>query len=1059
MRKLLPLVLVLGAALPVLAQESVPTIIVQNGGKPEHLGLIELSYEVRIFGYFAETSATMTFANSQARLAEGDLYFPLPQGATVSGYALDIQGKMVDGVSVDKQRATTIFETEKARRIDPGLVEWTRRDHFRTRVFPIPARGQRVVRVQYVSELEDGVNGVSYRLPLGFTQSIPQFALRVEVVNPAAEPKVRQSAVANFHFARWHDSFVAETKLENARLGKELIVALPDVQRQNVQVEKADDGQVYFAIHDLPPTAAAAQPPFRPKHVVIYWDASGSRASIDHEREIAAVKALLDRWTAASPRSLQVDLVLLRNVLSPPCRFELGGKNVECLTEELKKVDYDGGTQLGALAPIGDETPDYALLFSDGVSTFGRSEPAPLAAPLYVFSSQGNSDWAVLEHLAHSNGGQCFDLAQVSDAEVATAIAQSGYRPLAARVVAGQISQVLPSEAGAVGRFSVIGRLESPQAAVMLRYGAAGLDAVQRTFTIDGTEATSGSLLRRLWAQRKLDELLVHEQRNQQQIAALGREYGLVTPFTSLMVLETLQQYLAYGIEPPESLPGIRKKYLRQLQPAAKVPRAHQDARQRSERSAKIAEVVRLWEERVKWWSTDVRRSNDLANRDRSRSTVRPIVPSGLGGNFGFGMPLAIRPFPATAQPQSGSMGASFSGGMGGMGMGGISGFGGIGGAMNGLGGIGAPAAALTSVRTPAADNPELPADNDGQFSAKVFRHYQSPQITLQPYDPNATYVKELKAAANRQAFTAYLRNRSRYARSPDFFLDCADFFFGRQENDRAMQVLSNLAELQSDDPSLRRRLAVRLARAGEYDLAIVTLEDAIKVWPNGPQAYRDLALVLVQRADAARAAITGRKTSQLPPKGRAEAPAEGRSKADIAGDYARAVDLFTEIVVRRWDNRFAEVELPALMELNRLLARTKAYGIRFKGPDPRLCRLLDLDLRIVVTWDTGDAGLKLVVSEPSGEKAGMDHSPTKIGGQVSRKSAVYGPVEYLVRRAMNGEYVVQAAFDGLAGQPQPVTVHVDIFTNFGRDKEQCRSITLRLYERAHTVTLGQVKF
>ncbi len=146
MRKLLPLFLVLGTALPVLAQVSVPTIIVQDDGKATPLGLVELNYEVRISGYFAETSATMTFANPLARNTEGELYFPLPAGATVSGYALDIQGKMVDGVPVEKQRANTVFEAEKNRKVDPGLVEWTNRDHFRTRVFPIPGGGRRVVR-------------------------------------------------------------------------------------------------------------------------------------------------------------------------------------------------------------------------------------------------------------------------------------------------------------------------------------------------------------------------------------------------------------------------------------------------------------------------------------------------------------------------------------------------------------------------------------------------------------------------------------------------------------------------------------------------------------------------------------------------------------------------------------------------------------------------------------------------------------------------------------------------------------------------------------------------
>ena len=121
---------------------------------------------------------------------------------------------------------------------------------------------------------------------------------------------------------------------------------------------------------------------------------------------------------------------------------------------------------------------------------------------------------------------------------------------------------MLPSAADAT-HYSVVGRLDSPQAAIVLRYHAARAKDVQRTFAIDAAGATGGSLLRRIWAQRKLNELLEDETRNQQEIAALGKQFGIVTPCTSLMVLETLQQYLIYGIEPPDSSLQMKRDYLR----------------------------------------------------------------------------------------------------------------------------------------------------------------------------------------------------------------------------------------------------------------------------------------------------------------------------------------------------------------------------------------------------------------------------------------------------------------------------------------------------------------
>ena len=78
------------------AQGVPPALFVKDGaGELEALGLAEVEVEVLIFGQLAETRMEMTFANPYERALAGDLYFPLPEGATVSGYALDIQGKMV----------------------------------------------------------------------------------------------------------------------------------------------------------------------------------------------------------------------------------------------------------------------------------------------------------------------------------------------------------------------------------------------------------------------------------------------------------------------------------------------------------------------------------------------------------------------------------------------------------------------------------------------------------------------------------------------------------------------------------------------------------------------------------------------------------------------------------------------------------------------------------------------------------------------------------------------------------------------------------------------------
>ena len=132
-----------------------PTLMVTQAGQLIPMLVDSVDVNVVIRGLLAETTMTMVFRNPHNRVLAGELVFPLPAGATVSGYGLDVGGQLVEGVVVEKHQARIVFEKEVRREvvIDPGLVEHVRGNNFRTRVYPIPAGGKRTVMVRYVSEL------------------------------------------------------------------------------------------------------------------------------------------------------------------------------------------------------------------------------------------------------------------------------------------------------------------------------------------------------------------------------------------------------------------------------------------------------------------------------------------------------------------------------------------------------------------------------------------------------------------------------------------------------------------------------------------------------------------------------------------------------------------------------------------------------------------------------------------------------------------------------------------------------------------------------------------
>jgi hypothetical protein len=239
---------------------------------------------------------------------------------------------------------------------------------------------------------------------------------------------------------------------------------------------------------------------------------------------------------------------------------------------------------------------------------------------------------------------------------------------------------------------------------------------------------------------------------------------------------------------------------------------------------------------------------------------------------------------------------------------------------------------------------------------------------------------------------------------------------------------------------------AHRLLQIGETGLAIELFEEVLRLRPEEPQSLRDLALALEARADA-------------------RLRRARRGSVETAADYLRAIGLLNRVVLGEWDGRFPEIEVVALEEANRMIAvldRDPRFGRPTVPVDPRLRKLLDVDLRIVLTWDTDQTDMDLWVIEPSGEKCFYSHPLTPIGGTISRDfTGGYGPEEYAVRRALDGEYRVKANFYGSRSQTLtgPTTVQATVITAFGRPGERRQALTLRLDAAREVVDVGTASF
>jgi len=971
MRKTVLVLLMVAFCSELSAQEVPPALMIKAPGetKSKPLYLSKVDVQARIFGFIAETRMTMTFKNDYDRVLEGSLYFPLPEGSTVSGYALDINGKMVDGVVVTKEKARVVFEKEVRKQIDPGIVEWVKGNNFKTRIYPIPAHGTRTVAVRYVSDLDFDEKGqASYRLPLNFEQPLDSFSMRVEVIKAGQQPQLAWQGPGPVKFQPQRGGYFAETSFKKKKLTGQMEVTIPGADQQRVMVEKSPDGEVHFCINDFPKVVEKKTAQNPPKRITLLWDASGSRGRGDHKREFQLLEAYFSRWKGAS---IAVDLVIFRNLAEKPKHFAVTRGDTRKLIEELSRVVYDGGTQMGAISPKkGALRPDFYFLFTDGLSNIGLENPAGFKMPVYVFTADTGANHPFLRYLAQKTSGEYFNLNRTDDKTAVAGIGTPPFAFLSARVASGRATEIYPAESQPVyGRFILAGKLTGQQANIVLSYGVAGLTLQRVKYDVAAQEAVEGDLLARYWAQKKLAGMVAFPRKNQQAMVELGKRYGLVTPGTSLIVLERLEQYIEHEIPPPRSLPEMRNQYLRIMD--------ERMAMRKKEERSKLEHVLDLWKTRVDWWKTKFKYPENFryAGGEEKKSMRMEATAGAAAPDAEMDRMAEARPAPAPHSPPA---------------------------------------------------EREAPAKKDKAKDDRSGKSEPEPAIALKAWDPKEPYLTAIKQAPRGKKFAEYLKQKQEYGGSPAFYLDCSDFFIDQKNKELGMQVLSNVSEMELENPALLRILAHRLAQHQELELAAGLFEEVLRLRPEEPQSWRDLALVL---ADLKR--------------------------------YPRAMELLAHLVMNRWD-RFDEIEVIALMELNRIIALAKRAGIKEFPVDKQLIKLLDVDVRIILTWDADLTDIDLWVIEPSGEKAYYSHPRSTIGGNVSRDfTQGYGPEEYILRKAMRGMYKVQVNFYGSSAQTLSgaVTLQLDLYTNYGRRNEKKKSVTLRLKERKDTITVGVLEF
>ncbi len=769
-------------------QWSGPQIRVSDStARPIELRDVRLSAQV--IGSQVRTQIDMRLANSNDRVLEGELQFPLLDGQIVTGFALDINGRLRDAAAVPKVRGQEIFEDIRRRRVDPALLEVTAGNQYKLRVYPIPARGERRVVLTVTESLNAAGDRATWRLPLVFANRVDRLRVDVHVagvrgdelrVERGGDDAQRVTHVGAPQLTIERKQWRAENPA-NAWLQ----LSIPITARQRTLVGQTNDKR-YFAA-DIP----LIDEPVRraePKHIALIWDASAS--AVKQQR----VFAVLDAYFKSLRAPTRVSLLVVRNKVEPARDFSVSASDWTALSSALRAEPFDGSSNFDELSIA--KTVDLTILVSDGLTTDGKREIGYRhSAPMIVLNGALAADVPRLTRLAEKSGGRYVDAMAGSTSETASAMWRDGWR-IAAMDSYGARRLVAPSLNVRNAQLQLAGMIDELPATVRIQLTHPTRGAREMTVKIEDVtpeiQATAGAWPGQLWASWQIAALADEPHMNVTAMQKISADHGIVGANSSLIVLETAQDYAQYELPAP---PELRTEVA--------ALRARIQGTQRTTQQAHLENMVRQFADRKNWYARafpkDAPPKPEIAQAKRvpSGAAVGSAAPSGL-----------------TREESRTETAAASS-----------------------------PSPAPAAARAAAADGAPRAQLADKASSEPGKQQTASASIQLKAWSSDATYLRRLRDAKDADMYRVYLDLREEHVDSSAFVLDVASHLLERGQITLGLRVLSNLSEMNLENRQLLRLYGYRLLEAKQYASAVSVFERVLKLAPNEPQSWRDLGL------------------------------------------------------------------------------------------------------------------------------------------------------------------------------------------------------------------------
>src|ERR1043166_4917471 len=527
---------------------------------------------IKIDGQVAITSIDQEFYNPNDQRLEGFYMFPVPKGAHIDKFSMEIAGKSVDAELLPADKARGIYEDIVRKMRDPALLEYAGPDLFKVRLFSIEPRSRKPVKNFFTELIPSGAGTVTFLFPL----SPQKFSAR-PIKNLSVKIELKSTEPLASIYSPSHKVEIKRDGPNRAVIGYESKDEKPDTDFQLVYSSdtrdvglrlityKPDSDDGYFLLLAAPTVTNETKP--AAKDVVFVVDTSGSMAGAKLQQAQKALRFCVENLNADD----RFEIVRFSTEAEPLFR-ELAPadsdhrKRANAFIDEFKPI---GGTAIAdalqsalKVRPDKSDRPFVVIFLTDGLPTVGTRNADEIVAEIrkasgariFSFGIGSDVNTELLDQIAE--GTRAFSQYVLANEDLELKVSnfytrikepaltnlkldlRGGVRP--AKMYPADLPDLFKGDQLVVaGRYSGVGDVDAK-----LTGSVAGRE---QTFTYKlhfDDRKTTDDYVPRLWATRRvgflLDEIRIHGETTElrDETTELARKYGVVTPYTAYLIVE-----------------------------------------------------------------------------------------------------------------------------------------------------------------------------------------------------------------------------------------------------------------------------------------------------------------------------------------------------------------------------------------------------------------------------------------------------------------------------------------------------------------------------------------